>query len=356
MKISELDKNFRIEKCDASKFKIYDIPSPGFKLYGVLHEEDGFFRIDKKNRENQTDGVKWLQRHTSGGRVVFSTNSKRIYIKAEYYMLEPMNHMAPTGCSGFNLVKVKNGKYQYRGIGHPTIDNNSFKTVINVQKGHDFEDYIVYMPLYNNVKSLSIGVDLNADIKETNIYKDIAPILYYGNSVTQGGCASRPDNCYQSYISEKFGVDYINLGFSGNGRAEDKMIEYLSNNFNPSVFVMDYDHNAPDSIYLKKTHSKLFLSFRKKHPNTPVIMISKFNYFDPNESIIESRKRKQIIMDTYQTALDSGDKNVYFIDGSKVFPRSIREHCTVDCCHPTDLGFYYIAKAIIKVIEQNELL
>ena len=47
--------------------------------------------------------------------------------------------------------------------------------------------------------------------------------------------------------------DFINYGLSGNAKAEKEVAEYLSK-IDASVFILDYDHNAPDVDYLRKTH------------------------------------------------------------------------------------------------------
>lgn len=357
MKLEDIDKNFRTIKCDSGKFKLFDLPNENFKIHGVVYDiENGFHRIPNDKKEIMSEGVKWTERHTSGGRISFSTNSRKLYLKVEYKFMEPMPHMPLTSSSGFTLTKIVKGKYVFFGNGNESFNDNTLEALFNVSNKKKFNDFILHLPLYNNVKSISLGVDIGAEIKETNVYRtDVAPMLFYGSSITQGGCASRPDNMYQAYVSEKFKVDYINLGFSGSAKAEPEMIDYLCT-FNPSIFVLDYDHNAPTPEYLEQTHEKLFKAFRKAHPLTPVIMISKPNYRNYGKIFKSDRMHKDIIYKTYKNALDNGDKNVYFIDGGKMYPADIREHCSVDTCHPTDLGFYFMGKAINKVIEKNKLL
>ena len=189
-----------------------------------------------------------------------------------------------------------------------------------------------------------IYLEKDAVILEATPYSHNVPIVYYGSSITQGGCASRPGNSYQAIISRRLDADYINLGFSGSGKAEEAMVQYLAE-LEMSVFVCDYDHNTPDVEYLKKTHLPLYRTVRTKQPNLPIILISAPNILMNPEGFLT---RREVIRETYQIALDEGDKNVYFIDGAELFAGEDWDSCTVDGCHPNDLGFYRMAMRIEK--------
>ena len=124
------------------------------------------------------------------------------------------------------------------------------------------------------------------------------------------------------------------------------MCEYLSG-IDCSAFVCDYDHNAPDSVYLEKTHYALYETFRKKQPETPVVFISKPDI----EHDTDRKVRRGIIKKTYLRAIAEGDENVYFIDGGTFFGKD-RNACTVDGCHPNDLGFIRMANKIGAVLDK----
>lgn len=191
-----------------------------------------------------------------------------------------------------------------------------------------------------------IGLSDGSAVKETPSYKNSKPIVYYGSSITQGGCASRPGMSYESILSRKLNMDYINLGFSGNAKAEDAMIEYIKT-INMSAFVYDYDHNAPTVEHLANTHEKMFKAIRNEKPGIPIIIMSRPKYH-LNE---EETKRLHIIEATYKNAVSSGDRNTYFIDG-KALTALCKNEGTVDGCHPTDFGFMSMAKALGEVLRE----
>ena len=208
-------------------------------------------------------------------------------------------------------------------------------------------DYVLNLPLYNDVSHLQIGVREGSRFETPKKYANEQPVVFYGSSITQGGCASRPGNCYQNFLSRELNLDYVNLGFSGSGRAEDIMIEYLSG-LEMSVFVSDYDHNAPNAEYLAATHEKLYRGIRAKHPNIPYVMITRPDCRDSSSAT----DRRRVVMKTYETALSEGDRNVYFLDGATIFAGDEYDACTVDGTHPNDLGFYRFFKALLPIFEE----
>jgi len=349
MEISKIDKNFETKPVFKGG-KIYKVPSENVSLFGLLYSgEIGFYRMPTEIADKVSPGVSYLNKHTAGGRVAFTTDSKNITVHVEYDNLEKMFHMPLTSQAGMSICEIKDGKEVHFCTFALTFENDKGYTLsIPKRKGNKTRNYIIYFPLYNMVKKFSIEIDKNASINPFNPYKDEKPILYYGSSITQGGCSSRSDTCYQALISKWDRRDFINLGFSGNCKAEKEMSKYLAS-LDCSIFVYDYDHNTPSVDYLKETHEPLFLEFRKTHPTTPIIIASAVNYnFDPKEY----KPRLLVVKQTYLNAIARGDKNVYFVDGSKIYPKEVRYDCSVDGGHPTDLGFYFMAKKFYALIKK----
>ena len=196
------------------------------------------------------------------------------------------------------------------------------------------------------MSSVFIGLEEDAIVEPPKEYTHKKPIVFYGSSITQGGCASHAGNCYTNMLSRRFDADILNLGFSGSALGETTMANYIAN-LNMGIFVYDYDHNAPDTAHLEKTHEKMFKTVREKQPHVPIIMVSAADCL--NGTIPE---RAEIIRTTYENAVKAGDTNVYFVDGSTIYASVGRDLCTVDGVHPNDTGFYMMAQAIGNVIEQ----
>lgn len=174
-------------------------------------------------------------------------------------------------------------------------------------------DITIDFPLYSEVCELYIGLDGKSQITEAQPYKYDKPVVYYGSSITQGGCASRAGTSYEGFISRRFNCDYINLGFSGSARGEDEITEYIKE-LDMKLFVYDYDYNAPTAEHLKNTHEKMFKAIRNNNPDLPIIMLTRPKFYPTADEV----ERKAIVRATYENAVNAGDKNVYFIDGKEL--------------------------------------
>ena len=346
MQIEKLDKNFAVlNDGDGTEKAVYTIPHEKFDLYGVYYQEDEkrFRRIPKEIADNISYNLSVLSTNTAGGRLRFATDSNTLGLQVTYPFLAHMTHMPYTGCNGFMLLEVTDKGFKYVNCFRPNFEEEKGFTQSVKVNGGVMKEYILYFPLYNSVDSLKILLDATATVENGKKYRDIKPVLYYGSSITQGGCASRTDGAYQALISKWNNVDFINLGFSGGCKTEDIMVDYLCG-LDVSLFVFDYDHNAPSVEYLKNTHYATYLKYRKANPTTPILILSRPNIEGEKLNI----ERLKVIKETYVKAKKSGDKNVYFISGKQLFVKNDRENCTVDGCHPNDLGFYRIAKRIYK--------
>ncbi len=345
MKISEIDKNFVLDEATGSVYERYVIPHPSFTLKGVFYEEETacFTRMPEQNAKMVSEGVQVLSKYTSGGRLCFATDAHSLKIEVEYKGLGIMSHMPLTGSSGFSLFEItENGERFIKNLAPIYTNSDGFALETPLPEG-ELRQYILYFPLYNDVTSLAVLFNQGANVRAIEPYRNELPILYYGSSITQGGCASRPDTCYPALISKWNNIDYINLGFSGNARGETQMVDYLTT-LPCSLFVCDYDHNAPSKEHLKATHYALYERYRKVRSDTPILFLSKPDITGD----IAGEERLKIIKSTYNKAKRNGDKNVYFLSGKTFYGKKNRWDFAVDGCHPTDLGFYQMARAVYK--------
>jgi len=350
MKISDLDKNFKVEfSLEGENISWFDTKEEPFKVYGMCSYEKGdlFRRIPQAVAESVSDGVVKTGKCSAGGRIRFRTNSRRIAMKAELPKWGNMWHMTFVGSSGFDLYAYNNdGENRYMASLRPKEQKELYEALVTTDG--EWRTYTINMPLYKPVIEVSIGLDADAEIEEPQPYTYEKPVLFYGSSITQGGCASRPGNAYVNMISNMLDCDVINLGFSGNAKGEKNMVDYLAS-LDASVFVCDYDHNAPNPEWLRDTLAPLYDTYRKERPDTPFIFVSRPDFY---EHIQENVERREIVREAYERALALGDKNVDFVDGSKLFDGPFSDSCTVDGGHPNDLGFFRMAIGIGAAVEK----
>ncbi len=342
-KIHEVDKNFYVEsKLNLKDVEYYNVKENPWCLYGLLID-DIFRRMPKQIAEKVNDGVFSLHSNTSGGRLRFVTDSPYVAIVAKMPDKVHFSHMSQTGVSGFDMYVDK----RFHSAFIPPVDMEKSFSSVNHFKDTKERNITINFPLYNNVSDLYIGIKKGSCFKNAEDYEVKEKLVYYGSSITQGGCVSRPGLAYPAIISNELGCDYINLGFSGSARGEKIMAEYIAS-LNPDIFIMDYDHNAPNEEHLKNTHEVFFKVFREACPDTAVIILSapnfKFDYLDWDA-------RREIIKTTYNNALANRDNNVCFIDGEKLWGEEHWDLCTMDRTHPNDLGHFYMAQKIMPNIK-----
>lgn len=351
MGIAELDKNLKIET-DLAQSDIvwFDVRKAPFELYGnCKNAEKPFSRMPRSIASQASENVGILCERPAGVRARFSTNSPYIAIKAVLPYFEPMGHMAFVGSVGFDLYCDDDGKSEYVSAFVPPTDINGGYEVLReiVVASRKPEgtmlSYTLNFPLYNEVSELYIGIKEGSMISGGAKYRDIPPVLYYGSSITQGACATRPGNSYEAMISRDCNIDFFNFGFSGNCKGEKILATYFSN-IDASVFVCDYDHNTPSPEHLEKTYYSFYEEYRKKQPYTPYIMVTRVDCLWNSVGFLE--KCRNIIHDAYLKAKTSGDENVYYIDGSRIFDGEQRGSCLCDGGHPTDLGFFRMYSVI----------
>lgn len=346
MRIDEIDQNLRIETDITEPDLVWiNARTAPFEIRGVMYDEQlgRFCRMPQDIAQSVSEGVADLNRCTAGGRVRFRTNSRFIAIRAVMETNYLMSHITLIGQSGFDLYR-------------DGIFTGSFRPPMGMRTGYasglevtcQMGEYTIHMPLYDGVKELYIALKKDAILEAPTPYRQEKPVVYYGSSITQGGCASRPGNAYQSILSLRLNTDHINLGFSGSGRAEPEMVRYIAG-LDMSVFVCDYDYNCLSPEHLRQTHEPLYRAFRQAQPETPIIFISAPTVLlRPDEEFLS---RRAAVRATYDKAVAEGDKNVYFIDGAELFEGECWDSCTVDGVHPNDLGFCRMALRIEKTLK-----
>ena len=358
MDITKIDKNFSNAPVDKDGFLYRDAKLEPFKLEGLPwfnENNQEYYRIPMTITEKDVNaGVIGLSRHTAGVALRFISDSTQIMIRATLVDSCDMSHMPRAGSAGFDsfFKRPEDENFVYNKTVQPAAGQTEIEAICGSNPEGKMCEWIINFPLYGGTAKVEIGLKEGSVILPPKEHKIKKPILFYGSSITQGGCASRPGNVYTSMLCRALDAEQINLGFSGSARGEDIMAESIAQ-LELSAFVYDYDHNAPNPEHLQNTHEKFFKIIRKAHPDLPVIMISKcdFAYIAPAD-IENCQKRREIIRKTWQNAVDNGDKNVWFIDGETLFEGDLHDCCTVDGCHPNDLGFFRMYSTVLPVLKE----
>ena len=330
-----------------------DVRKAPFSLHGFA---EPFRRVPADVAAATSETVDRLSRATAGGRVRFRTTSDYIVVHAEVSEISDTQTSSFSAQNSFDIFMKEKGSYCFRGIFIPSQGAGKTYIESRLKYGNNVvKDITIDFPLNANVTEMYIGLREGCEVFPATPYKYETPVVFYGSSIVHGG-GLRPCSPYSSMISRRFDTDFVNLGFGGGAKAEPAIMEYIANQ-KMSVLVYDYDHNAPTPEYLEETHYAGYKIFREKQPKTPVIFASRPDYHSciytlgPYDAR-ENEKRRKIIFESYCRALGEGDRNVYFVDGSKMFPEYCRQDCTVDGCHPTELGYHFMANAFGAVIEE----
>ena len=355
MRLDELDKNVKVTDVNKPDIKLYSVREEPFEIYGLYNpkEKGDFKRMPEDVARAASKNVEIMNHMTSGARVRFKTDSEYVMLKAVLPSLWLVDCMPITSSSGFDMYV--DGEFKAK-FGIKVSDAGKAGAKFEIDGGYEsiiefgekkMRDIIINFPLYNAVSDVYIGLEEDAKLEKGNKYKHDLPVVFYGSSITTGGFASRPGNSYPAVVSKRLDTDFLNLGFPGSALAEKALAEYIAD-IPMSVFVFDYDCNAPSPEFLEKTHQVFYKIVREKNPDLPIIFAS---YIGLSWSEEELAKRIEIIKKTYEDAKNSGDENVYFINGQEILKSYDKDMFTVDGTHPNDFGFFCMAEGFQKVIE-----
>lgn len=316
-------------------------------LEGMAFDDSpAYSRLPKAAEDLARKPVWDLSRNSAGIAAHFATDSKEIHIKWEVLNNFHMSHMAGTGIRGLDLYVKEKGKWFFLGTGKPYKETNEKRLIKNLNG--ETKEYMLYCPLYDGLKSLEIGLDPEASIEK--IERSQKPLVFYGTSITQGGCVSRPGMAYPAIIGRKLERESINLGFSGNGRMDPEIIDYISD-IDAACYIFDCFPNM--NLEMIKEHTEVELKkLLEAHPKTPVLLtpniMQEDGWFDPevyNACVAENEE----VLAIYKR-LKKDHKNLHMIPFEKI--RNVSVEGTVDGIHLTDLGASRMAKVMEKYIKR----
>lgn len=325
-----------------------------FQLTGFewFSEDQVYRRLPVHPQWEIREAVDNLANHTAGGQIRFSSDCSSIWIRVELKEKSGMYHMPATGQSGFDLYVNEGREQRYFRTTRFNADSISYEAELFASDKKEMRSFTLNFPLYNGVHSVLVGVDKGAVVEAPPAFKQAGKIVVYGTSITQGGCVGRPGMAYTNILSRKLDMQFVNLGFSGNGRGEPALARLIAEISDTRCIILDYEANA--GMNMKETLGPFVDILREIHPDVPILLVSKIRYANTAEG--SSRYNDWIHLKNFQEELvherrNAGDDHIYFLDGSTILGEDYDE-CTVDGVHPNDLGSYRIAFAWLPVIEQ----
>ncbi len=326
--------------CGGEFMQVFSCKDYPIKIFGLpLFEKNGKLERLPDEVIEKVPSLKFFGKRCPGARLCFRTNSEKFTVKAKFRTLGPDAGMSVFSCQSFDVLAGNRQCPEFLGIvtGY-NIQTYSFENTFS--KSSEMEDITVFLARNEIIDDIVIEIEDNALIEPPTPYK-YKPMVFYGSSITEGGCCSNVKNSYTSILSSRLNADFICLGFSGSAKGELPMADFI-NTIDMSVFIFDYDHNAPDVEHLEKTHEPFFKRIREVHPYLPIVIMTM-----PKEAYDEENfRRAAVIKQTYLNALQNGDKNVYFIDGEEFYGSEERYLCSIDGVHPNSLGFLRMANII----------
>jgi hypothetical protein len=329
----------------------YDVQHLNVEGKGWTGTKAFFDRLPGKAEGVVPNSVWGLSRHSTGLCVRFTTASPALHCR---WMLTSdrlaMPHMPATGVSGVDLyVKTENG-WRWLAVGQPSQKEMTARLVAGLPEGS--REYLLYLPLYNGVSSVEVGIEPKASLAKGDAWaKGTKPIVFYGTSITQGGCASRPGMVHTAILQRRLNRPVINLGFSGSGRMEPAMATLFAE-LDPAVYVLDCLPNMGAAEVTERVEP-FVKTLRAAHADTPILLVEDRSYTD---SYLVASKRERnaysraALKKAYENLTTAGVKGLTYLPGEHLLGDD--NEGTVDSSHPTDLGFVRQADAFETALRE----
>jgi hypothetical protein len=327
-----------------------------FKLAGMGWPLPGriFRRLPVKTEWPLPPAVDALAWNTAGLQLRFRTDSSRIHLRVKLRAPADMDHMTATGQCGFDLYLGDFGAMRYTATTRFKRARSDYEVVLALFPRRAWRTCTLNFPLYQGVNELSVGLDAGARLAPPPPYRHPRPVVIYGTSITQGGCASRPGMAFTNILSRRLACEFINLGFSGNGRGEPEVAKIIATLPPPPLFIMDFEANCGDIAQMRERLPLFLEILRRRWPRTKFLVLTRNRYarelYDPADRaarLARAALQRQVV----NRRRRAGDRNIFFMNGERLLGSDFEE-CAVDGVHPTDLGFWRMAEGLEQPIRK----
>ncbi len=346
--IEVLDPNFAVVE-PGEDLQWFDALTIGIEGQGWDEMAAPYHRMPAKAEGKVPPAVWHLSSHSAGMAVRFLSDSSEI--SARWSVTNKnlaMIHMPATGVSGLDLYAKDGDRWRWVAQGRPSQQNNNRAKLVGKAPGGMIE-YMIFLPLYNGTTKLEIGVKAGSTLAKGPERVDPRPIVFYGTSITHGGCASRPGMAYPAILGQRLDRETINLGFSGNGKMEPEMGTLIAE-IDASVFVLDCLPNMNPAMVTERV-APVVLSLRKAHPDTPIVLVENIIY--QNSWFYGGgghEPKNEALKEVYAQLLKDGVTGLSYVPCDDLLGDDGLG--TVDGTHPTDLGFFRQADAMEPTLRE----
>ena len=335
--------------------KIVYTDASEFPVYGKISEKtnERYERLPSELENVSRKDVWRLGRSSAGLYIRFRSNTTSMRIKWQSTFDNEQNHMTDLGTRGLDLYALVNGEWRAVAPVRPTSKGVNEWTIIRNMLPEQRE-YMLYLSLYDGVKSLKIGVDEGAYLGQPEVASPSTekPIVMYGSSILQGGCASRPGMAYTNIIGRRFDREVFNLGFSGNARLDMEIAHLMASVKAPGAFVLDFVPNSSDKL-INEAAEKFFRVLRDAHPDVPVIFVE-----DPifPRTAFDTKLHEEVVgrniamTQLFKRLKKAGERKIYYVSAKKMLGDD--GDATVDGSHFTDVGALRYVENIMPALKK----
>lgn len=332
----------------------HNATDPAFHVSGLPWWEENerqFIRLPLRAREQVRPDIWRLAQMPSGARVRFRSNTTSLAVRVAHGGVVQMWNMAATGHSGIDLYVGESGSEVYWTTSMPSTTESAYESILFEDLTPEEREFTLYLPTYNSLVGLEIGLSASASLSPPTPFALAKPVVFYGSSITQSGCATRPGNGYVPMLGRQLNLNVVNQGYSGNGLGEPEVAQFLAE-IDPACFVLDFHVNVPTVEGLREVYLPFYRTLRAAHPDTPILMVSMLE--QPKERFLPAIREKRlgqtrVIRDAFETAIQEGDRNVTFCNGAWLIDNTC-EGAFVDSLHPNDLGFANMAERLAPIL------
>jgi len=328
----------------------HDVRDWGVEGRGWSATERYFDRLPATARGVVPDAVWNLSRHSAGMLTGFVSDADAIQLR--YSLLSDqlaMPHMPATGVSGIDLYGRDGARWRWAAVFHPTAQQNEGALISEVDPGE--REWRLYLPLYNGVESLEVGVPEGAAFRPV-APRPSRPVVFYGTSILHGACASRPGMAWPSIVGRRLDRPTINLGFSGNGRMEIEVARLLAE-LDASAYVIDCAPNMTGDL-IRERAGPLVETIRAARPDAPIVLVEDrpYGYGWVRRSARERNLgNRAALRAVYGELSAAGVRGMRYVESDALLGADYEEAMT-DGSHPNDMGMTRYADAITSVLRE----